>query len=71
MTFFSDAHAAYDRPAFFAGFSASVIAFFHRLANARNRTVTIQTLEQLSDRELSDIGISRNDIVRQVYRDIY
>ncbi len=71
MAFFSDTPTAQDRPAFFAAFSERVIAFFERLSDAQNRTATVKALQNLSDRELSDIGIAREDIVRHVYRDIY
>ncbi|MEL6841359.1 MAG: DUF1127 domain-containing protein [Pseudomonadota bacterium] len=71
MAFFSDTPSAADRPAFFASFSTSVRAFFARLSDAQNRTATVRALQQRSDRELADIGIARDNIVRHVYRDIY
>lgn len=71
MAFFSDTTTAQDRPAFFAAFSNRVVAFFERLAEAQNRTAAVNALQNLSDRELADIGIAREDIVRHVYRDIY
>ena len=71
MAFFSDTPSAQDRPAFFDAFSARVVAFFERLSDAQNRTTTVEALQKLSDRELADIGIARQDIVRHVYRDIY
>jgi len=71
MAFFSDIPAAQDRPAFFAAFSTAVLAFFTRLSEAQNRSAAVYELQKRSDRELADIGIAREDIVRHVYRDIY
>lgn len=71
MAFFSDTPAAQGRPAFFAQLSTRVAAFFHRLADAQDRTDAVQKLQQLSDRQLADMGIVREDIVRHVYRDTY
>ena len=41
-------------------------AIKQRLAQNKRRKVTIKELERLSDRELSDIGITRYDIHRLV-----
>ena len=71
MAFFSDTPAAQDRPAFFPAFSTAVLAFFARLSEAQNRSAAVYELQKRSDRELADIGIAREDIVRHVYRDIY
>lgn len=67
MAFFSDA----PNPAFFTALSARVFAFFDRLMTAQSRTTAVEALRELSDRELSDIGIARENIVRHVYRDVY
>jgi uncharacterized protein YjiS (DUF1127 family) len=71
MAFFSETPSAQDRPAFFAKFFAGVMAFFDRLMIAQSRTTDVDALRALTDRELSDLGIARQDIVRHVYRDVY
>ncbi len=71
MAFFTDTTPTQDRPAFFAYLAARVIGFFDRVADAQNRSLDVQRLQRLSDRELADIGIAREDIIRHVYRDIY
>ncbi|QDY69959.1 DUF1127 domain-containing protein [Qingshengfaniella alkalisoli] len=48
------------------GFLGAIRGFFARVAEVRERQaryfVTLHELEQLSDRELADLGISRFDI---------
>jgi len=53
--------------AFFGAISSGV----SRLLAARNRSGQVQRLQKLSDEELADIGLSRDTIMRHVYRDIY
>ncbi len=71
MAFFNDTNTVQDRSAFFAALSGRVFAFLDRLMTAQSRTTAVDALQELSDRELSDIGIAREDIVRHVYRDVY
>ena len=71
MAFYSDTTSAQDRPAIFASFANAIVAAAERVTAAQNRTATVRALQQRSDRELADIGIAREDIVRHVYRDIY
>ena len=52
-------------------FFSAIAGFFDRLAAAQNRSAEVQRMQELSDRELADIGLNRKDIVRHVYRDIY
>ncbi len=68
MAFFTDTHQ--DRGIAMSFFSG-IASFFDRIADAQNRSVEVQQMQRLSDRELADIGISRENIVRYVYRDIY
>ena len=44
---------------------------FARIIAAQNRSVDIERMQNLSDRELADMGLDRAEIVRHVYRDIY
>ena len=66
-----------DTPAYAAGHGAvaairsALGGFFRRVADAQNRSEAVNGLQALSDRQLADIGIAREDIVRYVYRDIY
>lgn len=54
---------------------ANFTAWFSRAFNAyvarRARTDQIQALEALSDAELAQIGIRRDQIVQYVFRDLY
>ncbi|MFU8882890.1 MAG: hypothetical protein ACNA7Q_11015 [Rhodobacterales bacterium] len=54
---------------------ANFTAWFNRAFNAyvarRARTDQIQALEALSDAELAQIGIRRDQIVQYVFRDLY
>jgi uncharacterized protein YjiS (DUF1127 family) len=53
--------------AFFGAISSGVA----RLLDTQNRSGDVQRLQKLSDEELADIGLSRDTILRHVYRDIY
>lgn len=53
--------------AFFARFTK---ALGHIIA-AQNRSTDVARMRNLSDRQLADMGLVRDDIVRHVYRDIY
>ncbi|GKY88660.1 DUF1127 domain-containing protein [Sinisalibacter aestuarii] len=48
--------------AFAPRLTRSLEALAHRVAKARSRYATRVALEKLSDRELSDIGLTRGDI---------
>ncbi len=71
MAFFTDTISSKPRASFLSSVWAPVAGFFERVADSQNRSVDVQRMQKLSDRELADIGISREDIVRHVYRDIY
>lgn len=70
MAYFTE-NAAQNRPSILNALSARIAGFFEMIFEAQNRSVTVQRLQALTDRELADIGIAREDIVRHVYRDIY
>ena len=42
-----------------------------RIIAAQNRSDDVARMQNLSDQQLADIGLSRDGIVRHVYRDIY
>lgn len=52
-------------------FFNSISTFFERLMAAQTRSVEVERMQGLSDAELEAIGVSRDQIIRQVYRDIY
>ena len=49
------------------GFLRSLTKIGSRVMESHRRSRTRSTLEQLSDRQLADIGIRRHDIPRVVY----
>ncbi|WP_342070656.1 DUF1127 domain-containing protein [Yoonia algicola] len=58
-------------PAPFLAFFGAISSGVTRLLDTKNRSGDVQRLQKLSDEELADIGLSRDTIVRHVYRDIY
>ena len=71
MAFITATASTPSRTSILSGLGVRISNFFVRIAEAQNRSVDVQRLESLSDRELADIGIKREDILRHVYRDIY
>ena len=50
---------------------AAVSNALSRIVAAQNRSVDVQRMQNLTDRELAKMGLHRDVIVRHVYRDIY
>lgn len=71
MAFLSNTDFAVSTPSFFQNLTASIGSFFSAVIEARGRQDQIQALEDLSDVELANLGLRREDIVRHVFRDIY
>lgn len=67
MTYFSDALAGQERPDFLGRLGA----FFDRVIAFQSRDVAVRQLEAMTDTQLAEMGIARENIVRHVYRDIY
>lgn len=71
MTFSTETIAPVREPGFlsrlYAGFSALII----RMMDAQDRSGSVHRLQRCSDAELAKMGISRQDIVRHVFRDVY
>jgi uncharacterized protein YjiS (DUF1127 family) len=44
--------------------------FFVNLAEAQSRSAAVEELQSMSDRQLADMGIKREDIVRRVFADM-
>jgi len=49
----------------------SILNFLVSISTAQSRVRQIEFLCALSDEELAERGLSRQDIVRHVYRDAY
>lgn len=57
-----------------AGLSAignSILAFFEDIGRARAAKLMYQDLSNMSDAELSSIGLKRNEISRTIYAKVY
>lgn len=50
---------------------SAVSGFFYKLMDAQTRTNEVRRMQSLSDAELQTLGLRRDQIVRQVYRDVY
>jgi uncharacterized protein YjiS (DUF1127 family) len=71
MAFFTDNISSQPHASFVAKIWGRIAQFFDNMIEAQDRSLDVQRLQRLSDRELADIGIKREDIVRHVYRNIY
>lgn len=71
MAFYTDTIDGNAKPSFMARMLRGMGRGFAKLADAQNRTNTVERLQSLSDAELAKIGVRRQDIVRHVYSDIY
>lgn len=49
---------------------SAVGAFFVRITEVQSRSAAVQELQGMSDRQLADLGIKREDIVRRVFADM-
>ena len=52
-------------------FMGGIVSFFERMMEAQTRSKEVKRLERLSYAELAAMGLSRDTIVREVYRDVY
>ena len=71
MAFYTNNLESRPQPSAAFAFFNSIAGFFDRLAASKNRSVAVSRMQELSDRQLADIGLNRADIVRHVYGDIY
>ena len=55
----------------FQSFRASLATAFAAYLERRTRTDEIECLNALSDKELSKMGLRREDIARHVFRDLF
>lgn len=52
-----------------ASIGDSVSNFFVNMMDAASRTSEVERMHNMSDRQLADIGLRREDIVRRVFAD--
>lgn len=71
MAFYTNNLESPAQPSAAFAFFNSIAGFFDRLVASKNRSAAVHSMQELSDRQLADIGLNRADIVRHVYRDIY
>jgi uncharacterized protein YjiS (DUF1127 family) len=71
MAFYTESIDNTAKPSLLARVLRRTNQFFANLANAQNRTNTVERMQKLSDADLAKMGVRRQDIVRHVYGDIY
>ena len=71
MAFYTGQIDNNPKPSFATRLGQGFARFFTNLADAQNRTKIVERMQNLSDRDLQQMGVRREDIVRHVYRDIY
>ena len=54
---------------FFAKFKSAIGRYVEAVIAARGRSEEIARFQSMSDRQLADIGVERQDIVKIVFRD--
>lgn len=54
-----------------ASFGVAILNWFETYAEAKTRRSEIDALEALTDKELADMGLSRDRIAHYVFRDLY
>ncbi|MCG3267437.1 DUF1127 domain-containing protein [Yoonia sp. I 8.24] len=71
MAFFTDTAAAQSQPGILSKIGSGFVAAMTRIMDAQDRSPEVRRLEALSDSELAEMGIKRDDIIRHVFRDVY
>lgn len=71
MAFFTDTVSAQPQTGILSKVGASIASAFNRIIEAQDRSHEVRRLEALSDIQLAEMGIARQDIVRHVFRDVY
>ena len=71
MTFFFDTAAAASQPSILSKIGAGFVAAMTRVMEAQDRSPEVRRLEALSDIELAQMGLKRENIIRHVFRDVY
>lgn len=68
MAYITDTHFVAPVRGVFSKAVKAISAFFVQAEEANGRTRIVAVLNNKTDRELADIGIAREDIVRHAYR---
>ena len=68
MTYYTQTDA---RPSAIFKVVEAVSGFFSSLIDAQARARDVQRLHNMSDHQLRDMNVRREDIVRHVFRDVY
>ena len=71
MTFYADTPKTNSKRSLLNRAQSHISAAFSSLMAGQNRTADVELLENLSDRQLADIGMVREHIVRDVYSSLY
>lgn len=71
MAFFTDTAAHQAQTGVISAITGAFARGFARIIEAQDRSTEVRRLESMSDIELSELGIARQDIVRHVFRDVY
>jgi len=69
MAFVTDTNIVAPTQNVFAKIAKALGRFIIDMAEANSRSQTIAILNSKTDRQLADMGIAREDIVRHVFRD--
>ncbi|KJZ19902.1 DUF1127 domain-containing protein [Loktanella sp. S4079] len=71
MAFFTDTVSAQPQPGILSKIGATIASAFSRIIEAQDRSDEVRRLNDMSDAQLAELGIKRNEIVRHVFRDVY
>ncbi len=71
MAFLSTSDFSAVRPSFLKAAFGAIGGFFTAVMDANSRQDQVQRLNAMSDQQLADFGVRREDIVRYVFRDCY
>tara|TARA_B110000902_G_scaffold81930_1_gene97211 strand:- start:316 stop:537 length:222 start_codon:yes stop_codon:yes gene_type:complete len=71
MAFLSTSDFSAVRPSFLKTVFAATGRWFAAVMEANSRQDQVQRLQIMSDTQLAEFGVRREDIVRYVFRDVY
>jgi hypothetical protein len=71
MAFFTDTASAQSQPGILSKIGTGIVAAMTRIMDAQDRSPEVRRLEAMSDIELAEMGIKRENIIRHVFRDVY
>lgn len=71
MAFLSTSDFTQARPSFWKAAFAATGRWFTAVMEANSRHEQVERLNVMSDTQLAEFGVRREDIVRYVFRDVY